>query len=226
MKELKEQRDQYKIDSANSDKSKEALKSKLDVSEQNAIDLRCIIEGYKCEIETLNSVESEGKSKDEDEDLPSTSKCGQCDYESDSEHEIKEHILINHERICNPCDLSSSSKLSHATHNDDTHIPNSNKFESDVYVTKTDIECKTCGSVFRTEEKLENHLCRVTVRNPTFCNFYTKKWIPVNRCSSIFHRIKKEEVAILHCEDCVTKKNRCGENHPLWFPAQEDHPIP
>ena len=29
------------------------------------------------------------KSKGEDEDLPSTSKCGQCDYESDSVHEIK-----------------------------------------------------------------------------------------------------------------------------------------
>ena len=77
---------------------------------------------------------------------------------------------------------------------------------------------QTCGP----EEKLDNHLCRVSVRNPAFCNFYIKNWIPVNRCSSIFHRIKKEEVAILHCEDCVTKKIRCGENHPLWFPAQED----
>ena len=96
-------KDQYKIDSANRDKSKEVLKSRLDESEQNAIDLRCIIEGYNCEIETLNKVESEGKSKYEDEDLPSTSKCGQCDYASDSENEIKEHFEITHDNTCTIC---------------------------------------------------------------------------------------------------------------------------
>ena len=89
-------------------------------------------------------------------------------------------------------------------------------------VSKVDVECKICGSAYNTEEKLKDHLCRVTVRNPTFCNLYTKNWIAVNRCTSIFHRIKKEEVAILHCADCVNKIKRCGEKYPLWFPAQED----
>ena len=198
------------------------LKSKLETSEEKVIELRCILEGYnqenycnKCEykIETLTSVES-AESKNGDEDAPSTSKCGQCGYKSDSDDEIKKHIEDNHEIFCNVCDLTFSNKVSLANHTEEKHTSDANKSES--------VKCITCGSNFSTEEKLKNHLCRVTVKNPTFCNFYTKNWIAVNRCTSVFHRIKKEEIAILHCQDCVSNEKRCGEKYPLWFPAQED----
>ena len=65
-------------------------------------------------------------------------------------------------------------------------------------------------------------MCRINVRNPTFCDFYAKNWIVLNRCTPIFHRIEKKEVAILHCIDCKENKNRCSEKFPLWLPAQED----
>jgi hypothetical protein len=83
-------------------------------------------------------------------------------------------------------------------------------------------ECKMCNLACKTEEKLENHLCRITVKNPSFCDFYTSNWIALNRCSYIFHRIDKVEVALLHCKDCTENKNRCVEKFPLWLPAQED----
>ena len=62
----------------------------------------------------------------------------------------------------------------------------------------------------------------MTVKNPSFCNFYTKNWIAVIGCTSVFHRIRKEEVTILHCDDSVNNRKMCGEKYPLWFPAQED----
>ena len=49
-----------------------------------------------------------------------------------------------------------------------------------------------------------------------------KNWIALNRCSYIFHRINKVEVAVLHCKDCTENKSRCCEKFPLYLPAQED----
>ena len=43
-----------------------------------------------------------------------------------------------------------------------------------------------------------------------------------NRCTPIYHRITKDEVALLHCKDCIESKQRCTEKFPLWLPAQED----
>ena len=66
-------------------------------------------------------------------------------------------------------------------------------------------------------------MCRITIKNPTFCDLYIKNWIAVNICNLIYNRIEKSEVAILHCQDCIENKARCGEKFPtLWLPAQED----
>ena len=46
----------------------------------------------------------------------------------------------------------------------------------------------------------------------------------LNRCTPIYHRIEKREVALLHCVECQENKNRCSEEFPLWLPAQEDEP--
>ena len=65
-------------------------------------------------------------------------------------------------------------------------------------------------------------MCRVTVQNPSFCDLYTNNWVAVNRCTSIYHRIDKEEIAVFHCKDCIENIHRCTEKFPLWLPAQED----
>ena len=86
----------------------------------------------------------------------------------------------------------------------------------------TETSILSLNNLGKTEEKLENHLCRITVKNPSFCDFYTKNWIAINRCSYMFHIIEKVEVALLHCKDCTENKNRCDNKFPLWLPAQED----
>ena len=88
--------------------------------------------------------------------------------------------------------------------------------------TSQQFQCDVCEIACSTEDKLKKHLCRVTVRNPSFCDLYTKNWILVNRCTFIYHRVKKVEVALLHCKDCTENISRCTEKFPLWLPAQED----
>ena len=122
-----------------------------------------------------------------DTNVPSTSKCGKCDYESDTEVDLKAHIESDHEDeiLCN-------------------------------------FECETCDLVCKTGEKLKKHLCRIEVKNPTFGDFYISNWVVTNRCNPIFHKIKNQEIAILHCKECMNNENRCSDKFPLWLPAQED----
>ena len=87
---------------------------------------------------------------------------------------------------------------------------------------ETASNCNISNFMGKTKEKLEKHICRVTVRNPTFRNWYTKEWITINRCTYVFHRTKKIEIALFHCQVCAEKKNRCEGKFPLWLPAQDD----
>ena len=161
------------------------------------------------------------KDKQTDEDIPSTSKCGKCDYESEEECEMKKHLESKHDSMDNNCDLACSNKLVLERH----VAVKVSKSESDHEVcekTSTNFYCKTCNLAFSSEDKLDKHFCRVTVRNPSFCDLYTKNWILLNRCSFIYNRIKKVEVALLHCNDCVENKSRCTDKFPIWLPAQVD----
>ena len=64
---------------------------------------------------------------------------------------------------------------------------------------------------------------RDRVRNLSFCDLYTKNWTLLNRSHAfVYHRIKKVEIALLHCEDCTENISRCTEKFTLWLPAQED----
>ena len=107
----------------------------------------------------------------------------------------------------------------------DIHKGKADEIESENVISATrcqQFQCEMCEVAYSTEDKLKQHLCRVTVRNPSFCDLYTKNWILLNRCTFVYHRIKKVEVALLHCNDCTENISRCTEKFPLWLPAQED----
>jgi uncharacterized protein (UPF0335 family) len=175
------------------DKIKKELESLQGSEEIYRFKYNCDLCSFMCNLEPNfgkhmkeeheNNLNSNDEENQNDEDVPSTSKCGQCDYESEGESDLEKHVEVSHAQI---------------------------------------IECKICNLVCKSEEKLENHMCRVTIRNPSFCDFYTNNWIVTNRCTSIYHRINKDEVALLHCKDYIESKRRCIEKFPLWLPAQED----
>ena len=140
-----------------------------------------------------------------DEEEPSTSKCGNCDYKGEDECDMKVHKDSNIK--CNICGIIFCGEVDIKNHNEKAHKTNLEETEStssgSTSTLKLGDECQTCHVIFATTEKLKKHLCRITIRNPSFCDMYIKHWIAVNNCNLIYHRIKKIEIAIIHCQNCI-----------------------
>ena len=98
----------------------------------------------------------------QDESVPSTSKCGSCDFESDDEENLNVHVKSKH-----------------------------------IF------SCEICKLTFQNEKKLQTHMCRLTVTNPTCGDYYPNHWILVNGCTQIFSCSKKREVLFLHSKLCL-----------------------
>ena len=66
-------------------------------------------------------------------------------------------------------------------------------------------QCPECDNSFVGKNKLEKHTCRIHVTNPTSEQFglYTKDWYERDKCIRIFDNALKEEVILLHCENCL-----------------------
>ena len=68
--------------------------------------------------------------------------------------------------------------------------------------------CNNCSLTFEGENKLKSHICRIKVANPTSYWFYTKDWFEHGKCIRVFDNQAKEEVVVIHGEDCI-QKNTC-----------------
>ena len=45
--------------------------------------------------------------------------------------------------------------------------------------------------------EITTHMCRITIINPTYGDYYTKNWIVSKSCARIFSSSQKQEVAFL-----------------------------
>ena len=132
-----------------------------------------------------------------DEDKPSTSKCGKCEYESEDESDIEMHMKSSHEFNCNLCNFQTDMKDKFDTHELFEH----------------NFPCSECLNIFRTPIKLKDHICKLEVINPEFGSFYIKNWLDGNGCNAIYCSEQGQELAILHCQKCVSNQKKCG-----WTP--------
>ena len=143
-----------------------------------------------------------------DEDLPSTSNCGTCDFTSNDQTNIEEHREQHSiesdvfEFICSRCDYETNCKEDLSKHYEVKHSL---------------FTCRVCHMTIRAESNLQTHLCRVLVKNPTHQSFYSKGWYDANGCSPIFCKIKNQEVAWLHhtkcfIEPCAARKDFIENN--------------
>ena len=68
--------------------------------------------------------------------------------------------------------------------------------------------CQNCNSTFEGKTKFMKHVCRIQVENPTSFWFYTKDWFEHGKCIRVFDNQAKEEVVVIHGEDCILS-NSC-----------------
>ena len=128
-----------------------------------------------------------------DDNLPSTSKCGTCDFTSDDKTNLEEHEEIHSiesevfEFICSKCDYET---------NDERDLKKHYEVKHSLFT------CKVCHMTIRAESKLNTHMCRVIVKNPTHKSLYMKGWYDNNGCAPIFCKLKNQEFAWLHHKKC------------------------
>ena len=100
--------------------------------------------------------------------------CIFCDYKTDKEEDLRNHIRRKHDHKCNACDLAFESK-----------------------------------------QKIKDHICKISIRNPTHGNCYMTNWILAQGCTPIYNKATKKEIVTLHYEDCWRKISPCAELKPL-----------
>ena len=74
---------------------------------------------------------------DNPNDIPTTSKCGSCDFESDDEKDVKIHTKTTHDLVCKICELTFESEKKFKMHTCRVHIVNP---EYGDYYTKMEME--------------------------------------------------------------------------------------
>jgi hypothetical protein len=103
-------------------------------------------------------------------------------------------VTNTHNNVCDECVYSSESETDLKS-----HIGNAHQHL-----------CPHCNCNFAGEKKLRTHMCRIKVDNPSSYWFYTKDWFEKDKCIRVFDNNAKEEVVVIHSEDCITN-NSCTE---------------
>ena len=198
----------------------DSMKEKLNLFEIGTFKYSC----EKCEnIDTCKTNLNIHASEHTDEDLPSTSKCGTCNYESDDETDLQNHISSNHvkENQLNESQIklkTASEDKAHKAKPDATagvkcpeciYIAESNYYLEDHILDNHNFPCGNCTMIFRTLDRLEIHICKQEVKNPTFGSLYSKSWFDINGCNPVYCGSINQEIAWLHSERCWSKNQMC-----------------
>ena len=165
--------------------------------------------------------------------VPTTSKCGECDYHSQDESDMKKHVQSSHECKCKVCSIVFSTELllsEHVKKEHESTVDRSEEENQDVekvrcpeceYTAKSEwylddhmldkhnFPCGDCCLIFRTMGRLRNHICKLPINNPTFGSLYSKSWWDGNGCNPIFCHQKNQEVAWLHHNQCWSNVKTC-----------------
>ena len=139
------------------------------------------------------------KTEHSDENLPSTSSCGKCDYTSDDEEVLNQHIQSVHVILCDLCDFETDSNAKLDEHKLSVHT----------------FPCKNCNLNFKSERKLSEHMCRIHILNPVCGDLYMKNYIIFEECTRIFSTRLEREIVYLHSNQCINIK-WCPDMLPYW----------
>ena len=142
----------------------------------------------------LNKLEKVCKEKDDNlVMLESTLKNRESEIERCKKelHKVKTTQAVYN---CEECDQSTETETDLKTHMVKFH----------------ELLCPQCNCTFAGKKKLDNHMCRIHVENPSSRWFYMKDWFIKDKCIRVFDDESKKEVLLLHSEDCIAN-NACTE---------------
>ena len=156
-----------------------------------------------------------------DDDIPSTSKCGKCLYESDDESDMNIHINLNHRMnsnsfSCEICSFESNIADILTKHMDENHTIKCDHCDfTTPYIKTLDLhleethkyKCNNCNLTHNDQWKHKIHICKVDIENPTFKTFYSKAW-----CSE-----RNEDVLWLHNDKCWSGEIPCHFTPHIYF---------
>ena len=133
------------------------------------------------------------------ESVPSTSKCGECDYESDDEIELETHLKSNHVDQnsqdgnnhmktnllfkCDICAFNARKVEDLSKHKQEEHQKNCIHCDFNTHskeslnmhmMEKHKLTCGKCQLTSKDEWKHNIHVCKVHINNPIHEQFYTK----------------------------------------------------
>ena len=201
------------LESTLNNKSIEIDKLNAEILSVRRQGLSCTLCEFKCETEVdltkhiLKSHEhvseicetnANAKCTPIEDDIPSTSNCGSCKYPSESNKDMKMHVNSKHKfLLCDQCDFKTENR-----DNPDTHTLFEHNFT-----------CSVCISRFRSADKLESHICKLDVDNPSFASLYTRGWFDLQGCNPVNCQKLDQQVVILHCEQCIKNEKSC-----CWAP--------
>ena len=78
-----------------------------------------------------------------------------------------------------------------------------------------EVECTSCKCTFRSEAKLQDHMCRLHITNPSYKTMYMKDWFVKDTCVRVYDSVLQNEIALLHCDNC--KKCKPCSDYPPSF---------
>ena len=146
---------------------------------------------------TKKDLEYHERNEHSDEYAPTTSKCGTCDYQSDKESDLEVHMKTHMKHCCEFCGFEAELRSDLLKHKSFEH----------------NFNCSECYETFASKDKLNKHICKHEIGNPSFEQFYTRSWMDANNCNKIYCNSIKQEVAILHCKKCAKSEKTC-----CWSP--------
>ena len=88
--------------------------------------------------------------------------------------------------VCDICDFSSKNENGLKIHVGKMH----------------ELECKSCKSIFTSETKLKDRMCRLHVSNPSNKSLYMKDWFVKDSCIRVYDSGQEKEIALLHSDYC------------------------